>query len=211
VIRRNKGLLVIILILIAVVLWVVPGLGHYLVIEDPLAEADILVILMGSVAARVLEAADIYGAGYAREVLLVRSFAEAEDVLAERGVFIPGQADLTRDAAVQMGVPESRITVLPGGAKSTRDEALIVREYLRENPDIDTVILVTSSFHTRRTKAIFERFCGNLKREITFISRASGYDSFQPEGWWRDRESAKQVLLEYLKLGHFYLWERWRV
>ncbi len=210
-IRLNKATLVVIIFAIALIAWIAPGMGHYLVVEDPLVEADILIILMGSVAARVLEAADIYGAGYAREVLLVRSFAEAEDTLAERGLFIPGNADLTRDAAVQLGIPEIRITVLPGGAKSTRDEVLIVREYLFGNPEIETVILVTSSFHSRRTRAIFERFCGNLEREIIFISRASSYDSFQPEGWWRDRESAKQVLFEYLKLGHFYLWERWRL
>lgn len=209
--RKSKVLLVLLVIAVVLLVWAVPRMGHYLVVDDPLEEADLMVILMGSVPARVLEAADVYGEGFAREVVLVRSFTEAEDTLEERGVVIPGQADLTRNAAVQLGIPESRITVLPGGAESTKDEAIIVRDYLVNSPEIEAVILVTSSFHSRRTKAIFERFCGDLERDTIFISRASSYDSFQAEGWWRDRESAKQVLLEYLKLAHFYLWERWQV
>lgn len=209
-ISRNKVLLIIILTVIALVVWIAPGMGHYLVVEDPLAEADILVVLMGSVPARVLEAADIYGQGYARELVMVQSFAEAAEELARRGVVIPGQAELTRDAAMALGVPENRVTILPGGAKSTKDEALVFADYLKEHPDVAKVILVTSSFHSRRTKVIFERFCGGLAQDVQFISRPSKYDAFQPQRWWLDRESAKLVVLEYLKLGHFYLVERWQ-
>ena len=207
--RKSKVLLVILSVVMILIVLVVPRMGHYLVVDDSLEEADIIVVLMGSVPARVLEAADIYGEGFARELVLVQSFMEAEGELAARGVVIPGHAELTRDAAVQMGVPESRITILPGGARSTKDEALIIRDFLRNNPQIDSVILVTSSFHSRRTKVIFERFCGDLEQEVIFSSRASSYDTFQPQHWWRDRESAKLVVLEYLKLAHFYFWERW--
>ena len=207
--RKSKVLLVVLAIVIVLTVLAVPRMGHYLVVDDSLEEADIIVVLMGSVPARVLEAADIYGEGFARELVLVQSFMEAEEELAARGVVIPGHAELTRDAAVQMGVPETRITVLPGGARSTKDEALIIRDFLIDNPQIDSVIFVTSSFHSHRTKVIFERFCGDLDRQVDFISRASSFDTFQPQRWWRDRESAKLVVLEYLKLAHFYFWERW--
>jgi uncharacterized SAM-binding protein YcdF (DUF218 family) len=202
--------LVLFALILILLLWVVPGMGHYLVVEDPLEEADLIVVLMGSVPARVLEAADIYGEGFARELVMVQSFVEAAEELARRGVVIPGHAELTRDAAVQMGVPESRITILPGGARSTKEEALVLREYLDQNSEIERVILVTSSFHSRRTKIIFERFCGGLPQDLQFMSRPSKYDTFQPERWWFDRESAKMIVLEYLKLGHFYLLERWQ-
>ncbi|MDZ4132548.1 MAG: YdcF family protein [Dethiobacteria bacterium] len=209
-IRRDKIILIVILTLIALIVWITPMMGYYLVVEDPLEEADLIVVLMGSVPARVLEAADIYGEGFARELVMVQSFVEAADELSRRGVVIPGHAELTRDAAIQMGVPESRIKILPGGARSTKDEALVLREYLEQNSEIERVILVTSSFHSRRTKIIFERFCGGLAQDVQFMSRPSKYDSFQEQHWWFDRESAKMVMLEYLKLGHFYLLERWQ-
>ncbi len=202
--------LVLFALILILLLWVVPGMGHYLVVEDPLGEADLIVVLMGSVPARVLEAADIYGEGFARELVMVQSFVEAADELARRGVVIPGHAELTRNAAIQMGVPEGRITILPGGAMSTKDEALVLREYLDQKSEVKRVILVTSSFHSRRTKIIFERFCGGLEQDVQFIIRPSKYDTFQPQRWWLDRESAKMIVLEYLKLGHFYLLERWQ-
>ena len=207
--RKNKLIIFVLAVVIVLIVLAVPRMGHILVVDDPLEEADIIVVLMGSVPDRVLEAADVYLEGFARELVLVQSFMEAEDELAARGVFIPGHAELVRDAAVQMGVPENRITILPGGAKSTKDEALVIRDYLEENRNVEKVILVTSSFHSRRTKIIFERFFGDLEQEVMCLSRASSYDTFQAKRWWGDRESAKLVVLEYVKLAYFYLWERW--
>ena len=208
--RKSIVFLVILALVIALLIWAVPRMGHYLVVDDPLEEAEVIVVLMGAVPPRVLEAADIYREGFARELLLVQSFMEAEEELSAWGIFVPGHAELTREAAVQLGVPDSRITILPAEARSTKDEALMIRDYLRENTQIDAVILVTSSFHSRRAKLIFERFCGDLDQEVIFLSRASSYDTFQAQHWWRDRQSAKWVVLEYLKLAYFYLWERWQ-
>lgn len=73
-----------------------------------------MVILMGSVPARALEGADLNRKGFAHGAIGVQTYVESEELLAGRGVQIPGQAELTRDALAQLGVPESRIEVLPG-------------------------------------------------------------------------------------------------
>ncbi len=207
--RRVKVLILLLSVLLVVALVLAPGMGYFLVVGDETGEADVVMVLMGSIPDRVLEAADIYLEGKAGEVLIVQSFSEASAPLAARGAVLPGQAELARDVLVQLGVPGEVITVLPGQAQSTRDEALIFREYLEDNPQVNRVMLVTSSFHSRRSRAIFERFCGGLDGTVSFTSRPSSYDSFQPERWWTDRESAKRIFMEYTKLAHFYIIERW--
>lgn len=56
---------------------------------------------------------------------------------------------------MQLEVPEEKITVLPGDALSTQDETIQVREYLKSEPDIDSLIIVTSKSHSGQAKKIF--------------------------------------------------------
>ncbi len=189
---------------------VIPRMGTYLVAEHDLVKADALVILMGSLPARALEGAAVYRAGFVRDIIVVQTYVDSEELLAERGVQIPGQAELTRNALAQMGVPIGQIEVLPGGVRSTWEEAQVVCAYLADNREIESLILVTSSFHTRRTLIIFERACRNLDRELELIMRPSSFDTFQADRWWQDRESAKMVVFEYMKLAYFLAWEQWR-
>ena len=188
----------------------VPRLGTFLVLDHELKEADAMVVLMGSVPLRTLEAVDLYREGYSEKMLLVKSYPGGRELLEEKGVFLPGHAEQTRMVADQLGVDTDHMVVLEGGARSTREEAEIVRGYLEEETGIESLILVTSSFHTRRTYAIFSNVLGELEKEIELSSRSSRYDAFQAERWWEDRESAKQVAFEYLKLAHFYGWEQFR-
>jgi uncharacterized SAM-binding protein YcdF (DUF218 family) len=208
--KRAKVLLLISATLLLLSIILMPRIGYFLIKEHQLSDADAIVVLMGSVPARVLEADDVFKDINAREILLVKSFMEAEDILAKRNVVLPGDAELTRDALLQMGVPEDRIKILHGGAKSTFDEAKIIKSYLQANSEINKVILVTSSFHTFRTYKTFQHVIGKLDREVILLSRASRYDSFQPKRWWLDRQSAKIIVSEYAKLAYFYCWERWR-
>ena len=208
--KKIKVLIIAAVLFLLLTFSIIPHMGTYLVAEHDLAQADALVILMGSVPARALEGADVYLGGFVDKVIVVQTYIESEELLAERGVQIPGQAELTRDALVQMGVPQRQIEVLPDGVRSTWEEAQAVCSYLADNREIETLVLVTSSFHTRRTFIIFERACRNLGRDVELIIRPSSYDSFQADSWWQDRESAKLVVLEYMKLAYFLAWEQWR-
>jgi uncharacterized SAM-binding protein YcdF (DUF218 family) len=110
---------------------------------------------MGSGPDRMLGAVDLYQAGYADEILMVRNMVRGYDLVVSQGVKIPHDTDIAKEVAVQLGVPEEKITVLPGDALSTQDEAIQVREYLKSEPDIDSLIIVTSKSHSGRAKKIF--------------------------------------------------------
>jgi len=208
--KKVLVLVAITIIVSAFIFIIIPAMGYFLVVDDELETADAIIVLMGSIADRALEAADLYHSGYAEELLIGNEFNEGIDLLEARGVSIPTSAELFSYVMVELGIPAEAIKVLPREAMSTLDEAHIVGDYLKKRPDINSVILVTSSYHTRRTKLTFEQVFRELDLEVKILSRASRYSLFQSERWWSDRESAKQVVQEYQKLAYFWFWERFR-
>jgi len=208
----GKKITTILVILFAFFIFVrvflMPNLGQWLVAEDDLQASDMIVVLMGSFPDRIyriLQAVDIYNERYSDKIVLVNSYRDGYDIFVERGVEIPpGYAQLSKMAAIDLGVPEENILILEGNAKSTQDEALSIREYIRNNRAIESIILVTSKYHSGRSKKIFRKALRGLDREINIYSSPSKYDPFNASQWWRDREDIKWVVLEYLKLAKFY-------
>jgi uncharacterized SAM-binding protein YcdF (DUF218 family) len=188
-----------------------PSLGNYLVAEDEPQQSDIIVLLMGSGPDRMLGAVDLYHAGHADEIMMVRNMVRGYDLVVSQGVKIPHDTDIAREVAVQLEVPVEKITVLPGDALSTQDEAIAVREYLKNEPDIDSLIIVTSKSHSGRAKKIFVKAMSSMDREIRVISCPTKYDDFNVDRWWKDREDLKRGALEYLKLMHFYAKEQFEL
>ena len=138
-------------------LFSLPVLGNFLVVQDEPVHSDIAVLLMGSGPDRMLGAAGLFEAGYLDGIVMVRNLVRGYDLAVNRGIQIPHDAEIAREVAVQLGVPEDRVTILPGDALSTKDEALAVLKYLEGKKDIDSLIIVTSKYHSRRAKAIFAR------------------------------------------------------
>ena len=117
-----------------------PNLGQWLVAEDDLQASDMIVVLMGgSFPDRILQAVDIYNERYSGKIVLANSHRVDYDIFVERGVEIPpGDAQLSKMAAIDLGVPEENILILEGNAKSTQDESLVIREYIRNNRAIES-------------------------------------------------------------------------
>ncbi|MGI6452430.1 MAG: YdcF family protein [Syntrophomonadaceae bacterium] len=202
---------IVILVVVALIRLSLPSLGNYLVAEDEPQQSDIIVLLMGSGPDRMLGAVDLYHAKYADEILMVRNMVRGYNLVVSQGVNIPHDTDIAKDVAVQLEVPEEKITVLPGDALSTQDEAIQVREYLKNEPDIDSLIIVTSKSHSGRAKKIFVKAMNSLNRDFKIISCPTEYDDFNAEKWWQNREDLKRGALEYLKLFHFYIKEQFEL
>ena len=179
--------------------------------EDEPVTADAIVILMGSVYDRVLKASDLYHQRYSRNLVMVetRQFYDEEVLSSEiSGMSNTGQ---TRNIAISLGVNPDSITILPGGATSTRMEATIIREYLADRPDIDTILLVSSAEHTRRASIIFKSAFRKAEMPVHVVSSPSFYSDFNAKKWWRSKEDIKNVVTEYMKMTFFYVFDRWRL
>lgn len=185
------------------------GAGRFLVVNDDLPpRADAIVVLAGSIADRVLEAADLYRAGVAPRVLVTRERLPAG--LAELhalGVSPPESDQITREALVRLGVPPGAIATLRRRTTSTATEARTIARHACAH-GLRSLVVVTSRTHTRRARLILRRALGS---EVALTIRGSRYDPFPASRWWRRRHAAKQLLGEYEKLAHHWLRERWEI
>jgi len=182
--------------------------GHWLVRRDLPLHADAIVVLMGSFPERVLQAVDLYHEGKAGHLLIVYESMGPYQVLKLRGADIIRTTEQVRDAAIDLGVPADRITMLPGEARSTLDEAVAVREYIRGSHDIDTLLLVSSPTHMRRAYMIFRKVLRSSEKPVFVGTCPSSYSSFSPDKWWRQKEDVQSVVSEMVKILSFLSIER---
>jgi uncharacterized SAM-binding protein YcdF (DUF218 family) len=180
-----------------------PGAGRFLIIDEPLTPADALVVLAGPRTVRWLEAVDLYREGMAPNLIISPGIVEAAEVeLRAKGIRFPAEAELARDAMVQLGIPPTAIGVLPSSVDNTADEAAQTKP-LALAKGWTSLIVVTSKYHTRRTRYAFEReFNGS---GIRVQVRGSRYDGARPDGWWRSRPDLRYVVSELQKLAAYRL------
>ena len=192
------------LLLAIALLFVFRSAGSYLVRQEPLYRTDAAILLMGSIPDRVLQAADLYHEGYFDRLILVEEYMGPVESLVIRGAHLVSNTTQCRQAAIDLGIPDSCIVVLSGRAQSTQQEALITREYLAVHPEIGSLMIVSSAAHTRRAGMIFGKVLkGADKTEI--LTCPSAYSSFLARGWWKSRESTQDVVYEYIKIFTFLL------
>ena len=182
--------------------------GTWLVKKDTLENADAIVMLMGTIADRVLEVSDLYNNNkMADKVIIVNESMGPYKMLESKGIHIISNSDQVHDAFIAMEIPEDSIIVLPGDATSTLMEAMIIRDFLKVNPTIDTLILVSSSEHMRRASMIFKTALKNNK-SVKVLSCPSSYTDFNAEKWWKDKEGIQRVVAEYVRIAYFLLFEK---
>jgi uncharacterized SAM-binding protein YcdF (DUF218 family) len=189
--RALKTLLTLIALAGAVVVFHRPLLnaaGRYLIVADPIEKADVIVVLSGGRRdERVRQAADLYREEYASKVLL--SGGEALMDLP-----IP---HLQRLQARKNGIPESAL-LFESASTSTAEQAKFLRPLLEQH-GFRRAIVVTSSYHTRRTRYLFHKAFAGSPVEIRVYPVQQ--DFFNPVDWWTRESDTETVVLEYIKLG----------
>ena len=171
------------------------GAGRWLVREDALARADVIVVLSGGLPFRAEEAAKVYRAGYAPEVWLTRPDSPSGQ-LAEMGISYEGEEDYNRAILIHDGVPAGTVRVLPERIVDTEEEIEEVAREMRHQAKT-SVILVTSPEHTRRVKMLWRKLAGNA---LSAILHGTPKDPFNPDHWWRDTRDIFSVVREMLGL-----------
>jgi uncharacterized SAM-binding protein YcdF (DUF218 family) len=177
-------------------------LGSFLVREDPVGNADAIIVLGGTMFERQLEAVDLYRAGLATRICLFREISDYGELeLMARGVPYLRSVDIQIDAMTRLGIPREAITILDE-ANSTADEAdhvfdLVTREHFSR------ILIVTSKQHTRRARLVMNRRLAPLG--TTVIVRASRYDKSDAEHWWRNRSTLRFTLFESQRLFGYWI------
>jgi len=171
------------------------GVGRWLVVQDPLARADAIVVLSGSMPYRAEAASEAYKSGYASEVWLTRPASPAAE-LAEMNIQYTGEEEYNREVLVHDGVPAAAIRILPGEIVDTEEEIDEVSQALASSRK-SCVIIITSGPHTRRVRALWRRLALPDQRAIV---RAAPEDPFDQDHWWRNTRDTFAVVREILGL-----------
>lgn len=208
--RRYKFFLFFVLIVVAVVLMLLEA-GNFLVKKDKLFRADAIVLLMGSIPDRVLQTELIYKQGLGRRIILVEENMEGFHDLRKRGSPIVSNTDQCYNALVYLGINEEFINVLPGSARSTIQEALIIKDFIKSNPSVDTLILVSSPSHPRRASMIFSKILKHYEVPVVIYTSPGEKSTFNAARWWKSREDIQYVLTEYVKILSFLFIDQFRI
>ena len=171
------------------------GIGRWLVTEDPLVKAKAIVVLSGEMPLRAIEAARLYGDGYAPEIWLTHS-TEPGETLGEMGISFAGEDFYDKLILIHEGVPPEAIRILDPPIVNTADEIKVVADALARGKG-EAVIMVTTKAHTRRVRLLWRRLAPGRGQAIV---RAASGDSFDPGRWWRTTRDALDVVREALGL-----------
>jgi uncharacterized SAM-binding protein YcdF (DUF218 family) len=173
--------------------------GTVLVERDAVEKADILFLLNGEENSRPFRAVSLYRAGMAPQVVIARENAIS------RSAFCHGCRSTTEasERVLRMsGIPKSSIVELQisGGVKSTFDEAILGLRYARLRK-MRKIIVVTSEFHTRRAKWIFDRVFAGTSVQIMVAATPNG--RYSTTTWWLSEDGRIGCWREYLKLAYY--------
>ncbi len=178
---------------------ILTGVADVLIVNDQPHQADIIFVLNGDYNTRPFRASELYKQGLAPKVVIAR----AEDGAAVKLGLLPNETDISVGVMERLGVPAGKIVILPssGGVTSTFDEAVVLHSYI-EATRIGKVILVTSAFHSRRAKWIFERELAGLPVSLEMV--AVPYATFDRTDWWTNENGLITLDNEYIKLIFYY-------
>jgi uncharacterized SAM-binding protein YcdF (DUF218 family) len=180
--------------------------GRYLITQDPLVKADMVLVLSGQPYLRIPEAARIYHEGMAPRILLTNEpRPRGQEELLRLGIRYPDSQELSLQLLDALRIPRNAIVTIPDRADSTRAEMQVVSRFLASR-SVRTLIIVTSKAHTTRAHKIFT---AGLGPQIRVVMHPVAADPFDPGRWWKDRADSKQVLWEYQALANFWRLRFW--
>jgi hypothetical protein len=121
--KKTLWLILLTILTISATVILLKNAGTYLIRTDTPSKPTPTIILMGSIADRVLETNDRYKAGLTDTIIIANSNQSGGEALLQYGITIPNNTALSAQTLTQLGIPDSSIFILPGKTKSTRDEA----------------------------------------------------------------------------------------
>jgi capsular polysaccharide biosynthesis protein len=175
--RPLLALLVLILLFVVFSPWLLPTIGRFLIVSDPLEPADGVVALAGD-SQRLYYAQELLEQGYAHTLIVTHP--------------------KVWEKAINRGVPRSElIATTEDELDNTEEEARAVQNIAHEE-GLHSLIIVTSPYHTRRTRHIYDKIFRTSN--ITVAIRPVENHWYTPENWWKQRNGRWFTFTEYVKL-----------
>jgi uncharacterized SAM-binding protein YcdF (DUF218 family) len=179
-----------------VVAWVA---AEWLIVDSSLnGEVDAIVVLSGSSAyrERTRLAALLFHQKAAPRIVLTNDGQQGS--WSNEKNRNPLTYELAIDELTMLGVPVDRITVLQPIVSSTHDEAVAIQDWSVEKR-YRSVVLVTSTYHGRRARWVFNRVMGSSVVKVQLALVAPDRKLLGPSTWWLSSKGWEMVAAEYVK------------
>lgn len=189
-------LLIFTLLIVAVVTRVIwlDAIAGFLVVEDDISRADVIVILGGGGPERVEHAVKLYQSDYGNWII-------ATGMENKLPGLVTTWPQLAMKHAVSLGVSES-VFILEERPTSTYEDALYIKEDMLDR-GFKSAIIVSSPYHMRRARMIFRKVFED--KEDIFLQFSPAEDSdFQAHRWWTREGDLIDVVNEYCKLALYF-------
>lgn len=190
-----------------IVLWCVlaPFLAYLLIVHKPLSHADAIIVLSGSAVykERTKKAAELYRQGVAPIVFISNDGGHA-GWLDDEETNLPF-VELEQRDLIANGVMPDAIIILPGKVSGTDDEAKAMRTEIDSRP-LNSLLIVTSSYHTRRAIWTFDKIFVGKSTELGVDAQPPGDGTPSPLFWWLRFRGWQTVAGEYVKMAVYYFY-----
>ncbi|MFA6170589.1 MAG: YdcF family protein [Candidatus Margulisiibacteriota bacterium] len=171
---------------------ILQSLADFLIVNDKLEKADLIVVLAGDYnGERVRRAVQLYRLGYAPAVLMSGG---------PMGWKVTHAGNMKKEA-LALGVP-ARAILIQDRSFSTLEDALYSLPIVQEQKAY-SIIVVTSPQHSRRAARVFRRVFEPEK--ISVLISPVKNSSFNPTRWWTRHEESSAVLWEFGSLVFYFI------
>ena len=172
--------IIIIMIFLIIILF---NLGNFLIVDEDPLKSDVIVALSGDNLPRTNHSVMLFKKGYSDKLLFTGDTVSNDKLSMEK-------------QAIILGLSQNDI-VDEDKAGSTYENAIFSKESLIKY-GYKSAIIVTSDYHMRRSRLVFNKVFKDTDITLTFCSAKS--IEFNVRRWWTKTHSAKIVLMEYAKL-----------
>jgi hypothetical protein len=169
--------------------------GWALVLNEPVAHADAIVLTVDSGGSGALEGADLVHSGVAKRVAVFADPPSGEDFeFIRRGLPYENAAARQIRQLASLGVTDvTQISKVDG----TQSEGRALPRWTDEQ-HLKSIVVVGVRDHSRRLRRVLARAMKGHPTKVTVV--AARYSTFDPDRWWETRNGVRTEIIELEKL-----------
>jgi uncharacterized SAM-binding protein YcdF (DUF218 family) len=195
--------ILVVLVLAAFAIVAIPSLrkpvlraaGWSLVVNEPVASADVIVLSLDSGGAGALEAADLVQSGISRRVAVFMDPPSGVDhEFIRRGLPYEDAGARQIRQLRSLGVTD---VVQISRVDGTESEGRVLPAWCDEH-QLRSIVVVATKDHSRRLRRVLDRAMKGHPTRVTV--HPARYSSFDPDRWWETHGGVRTEIVELEKL-----------
>jgi hypothetical protein len=174
---------------------VLQAAGWALVVNEPVAPADMIVLSLDSGGAGALEAADLVQSGISKRVAVFMDPPSGEDYeFIRRGLPYEDAGARQIRQLRSLGVTD---VVQISRVDGTESEGQTLPPWCDKH-HLRSIVVVATKDHSRRLRTVLDRVMKGHPTRVTVHS--ARYSNFDPDRWWETRGGIRTEIIELQKL-----------